>query len=259
VTLQALLFDVDGTLADTEQNGHRVAFNLAFEAAGLDWHWDTALYARLLAVAGGKERVQHYMQNYQPQYTPSTDAGSFIDGLHQAKTVHYSRLLAAGRIALRPGVARLLKEARAQGLRMAIVTTTSMASVEALLTHTLDAETLDWFEVIAAGDIVPAKKPATDIYHYTLRKMGLTADVCIAFEDSLNGMHASQGAGLTTVITVNDGTRGEDFSAAALVLDHLGEPDRRCSVLAGDAAVLGEGGYLDLSALRRLHHDAIAA
>jgi len=259
LNLQALLFDVDGTLADTERDGHRVAFNQAFEEAGLDWHWDVALYGELLAVSGGKERMQHYMARYRPGFRPLADLAGFIASLHRAKTLHYTRLLADGRIPLRPGVARLLNEAYSQGMRMAITTTTAPANVEALLTHTLGATALNWFEVIAAGDIVPAKKPAADIYHYALRAMALNPDRCLAIEDSRNGLRASQTAGLKTVITVNEYSRKDDFSGAALVLDHMGEPDRRCTVLAGNGSVLGEKGYLDLVALRDLLNDAIAA
>lgn len=250
--LQALLFDVDGTLADTERDGHRVAFNLAFREAGLDWEWDAALYGELLAVTGGKERIRFYLENYNRDFEVSADLDEFIAALHQAKTAHYTRLLAAGRIPLRPGVERLLHEARAAGLRLAIATTTTPANVEALLLHTLGAESLDWFEVIAAGDIVPAKKPAPDIYNYALEKLGLDPSECLAFEDSINGIRASRGANLKTIITINDYTRDDDFSEAVLVLDQFGEPDAPCQVLAGEAAVLNGTAFLDVAALQRL-------
>ena len=142
------------------------------------------------------------------------------------------------------------------GLRLAIATTTTPANVEALLVHTLGPESLTWFEVIAAGDIVPAKKPAPDIYLYALQNMALAASSCLAFEDSLNGIRASRGANLRTIITINDYTRDDDFSDAALVLDTFGEADSPCHVLAGEAKALNGSAYLTVAALRRLHEGA---
>ncbi len=149
--LKALIFDVDGTLADTERDGHRVSFNLAFEEAGLQWFWSEELYGDLLQVTGGKERISHYMETYLPDFHPHGDRATFIAGLHKSKTAHYTRLLDEGRIPLRTGVERLLQEARQSGLKLAIATTTTPANVEALLKNSLGAESLSWFAVIAAG------------------------------------------------------------------------------------------------------------
>ena len=150
--LAALLFDVDGTLADTEEI-HRLCFNQAFADADLDWNWSIALYRDLLAVTGGRERIRHYIDTHKPVFTPPADLAQWIAEMHLAKTALYTRRIAEGRIPLRPGVARLIHSARDAGLRMAIVTTTSPANVVALLEHSLHRDSVSWFEVIAAGHI----------------------------------------------------------------------------------------------------------
>jgi len=252
--LEALIFDVDGTLADTERDGHRVAFNEAFAEAGLDWNWDVSLYGALLAVTGGKERMRHYVEHYRPDHRKPADFDQLVARLHSAKTRHYTALLGRGAIPLRAGVRRLLEEARAMGLRIAIATTTTPENVTALLRHTIGAHAESWFEVIGAGDVVPAKKPSPDIYFYVLERLGFESSSCLAFEDSENGIKASCAAGLKTVITVNDYTPDLDFSGATIVLDQLGEPDRPFQVLGG--MTVNGSHYLDVATLRRLHGSA---
>jgi HAD superfamily hydrolase (TIGR01509 family) len=233
--LKALLFDVDGTLADTERDGHRPAFNAAFREFGLDWDWDVELYGRLLAVTGGKERMKHYVEQCRPDYEKPSDFDDLVAELHKAKTRHYTRMLGEGGIPLRPGVKRLLEEARAAGLTLGVATTTTPENVTELLRHSLAADGPEWFAVIAAGDIVPAKKPAPDIYVWAMAQLDLPPGECLAFEDSENGIRASLGAGLRTVVTVNDYTRGHDFTGAVAVL-----PDLEGVDLAQVRALIGE-------------------
>jgi len=248
--LQALLFDVDGTLADTEKDGHRPAFNMAFQAAGLDWHWSEELYGKLLSVTGGKERIKYYLSAFNTDFRKPENMEEFVKDLHASKTRFYTQLMAEGKIPLRPGVEKLINEARDAKMRMAVVTTTTPQNVTALLENTLGPDSESWFEVIAAGDIVPAKKPAPDIYNWALEKMGLKPEETIAFEDSLNGIKSSIAANVKTIITINEYTKNDDFSAADLVLDQMGDEDNKFKVLAG--SVKGHS-YLNLDLVRQIH------
>ena len=209
----------------------------------LPWHWDRRSYAELLAVTGGKERIRHYVTRQRLE--PLADEA--IARLHADKTALYTARVAAGNLALRPGVARLLREAKAAGLRLAIATTTSPPNVEALLRATLGEGGPGWFEVIAAGDCVPAKKPAPDIYLLALERLGVPASSCLAFEDTVNGLRSAQGAGIPTVVTLSayGGTAG--FESAIAVVDHLGEPGLPCRPIAGP-----DGEIVDVAWLRAL-------
>lgn len=260
--LQALIFDVDGTLADTERDGHRVAFNQAFAEAGLDWDWTESLYGELLQVTGGKERIGHYLARHRPEFTvPDGQAlPEFIAGLHRAKTRHYVELLGQGRVPLRPGVLRLLREARAAGVRLAIATTTTPENVTALLDHAGEPGLQNWFEVIAAGDVVPRKKPAPDIFYLALDQLGLEADACAVIEDSDNGAAAALAAGLNTlIVTLSHYTRQQDFGRAALIVDQLGMSGDPAHILGGvwSGSVTQDPAEVcvDLALISRVHQD----
>ena len=229
--IKAFIFDVDGTLADTERHGHRVAFNQAFDQFRIDWHWSEETYGELLAVTGGKERIAHFVRTHGKPESDRADLDQLIKQLHAKKTEDYVSLLKRNAIPLRPGVKRLLEEARDKQIRLAIATTTTPENITALLENALGPESIGWFDVIGAGDIVPNKKPAPDIYHYVLRHLGMDAGECLAFEDSIHGIRASLGAGLKTIITYNGYTERDDFTGAELVLDRLGDEDLPSRVL----------------------------
>ncbi|MDJ0658984.1 MAG: HAD family hydrolase [Crocosphaera sp.] len=244
IQLKALIFDVDGTLAETEKDGHRIAFNRAFAEADLNWYWSESLYGELLEISGGKERISYYLQQYQPDIKENSE--TLIPQLHQAKTTHYRQLLSSGEIQLRQGVKRLIEEAYQEGIRLAIATTSALPNALALLEKHLNP---NWFEVIAAGDIVANKKPAPDIYNYVLDKMNLPPEECLVFEDSFHGLQAAYQANLKTVITIHDYTKEQDFSLASLVLNHLGEPNNAFTLIQGE---IKNKNYFDLELAKHL-------
>lgn len=230
--MKALIFDVDGVIADTEHMGHRLAFNQAFAEAGLDIEWDEEMYERLLWVTGGKERIAYYLRHC-PECPQLLDAR--IAELHRRKTEIYTQMVAQGQIPYRPGVRRLWREARAAGLRLGIASTTAPENVLALLRRAGE-EVVGWFDSIVAGDMVPDKKPAPDVYIQVLRHLGLEAGEAVAIEDSQNGLIAARRAGIPTLITCSHYTRNQRFEGALAVLEHLGEPELPARVLAGPAA-----------------------
>ena len=187
--LKALIFDVDGTLAETEE-AHRLAFNAAFRAAGLDWSWDVDLYRELLAVTGGKERIRWFVKRGDPP--DGERALSDIDILHAAKTAYYRRAVERGEVELRPGVRRLIEEAQAAGLRLAVATTTTAANIEALIVAAFGRSPAELFEVVVAGEDVCRKKPDPEVYLLALQRLDLPAVACIAFEDIRTGTGRGQ-------------------------------------------------------------------
>lgn len=222
--LQAFIFDVDGTLADTEQ-AHLAAFNHAFAQEGLDWHWDRERYTELLHISGGKERMLHHWKQVQPGVTDIDGGGvqDTINRLHEIKTAAYEAAVNSGAVELRPGVLRLMDEARRAGIRLAIATTTSPVNIAALLRTAIGMDWREHFVSIGDASTAPIKKPHPQVYLQMIDALKLPASACLAFEDSHNGLMAATAAGLQTIITPTDFTRHHDFSAALRLVPDLSQ------------------------------------
>ena len=219
--LEALIFDVDGTLADTEL-AHLAAFNQAFAQEGIGWQWDVPLYTQMLEVSGGKERMLHYWRQVRPDVT---DLGNGVQAtvarLHELKTAAYEQAVRDGAVQLRPGVLKLIEAAHAEGLRLAIATTTSAVNTVAPLRSAIGPDWQRFFTVVEDASTAPRKKPDPMVYQQTLARLAVPAAACLAFEDSANGLMAARTAKLATIVTPNDFTAHHDFAGALRVLPDL--------------------------------------
>jgi HAD superfamily hydrolase (TIGR01509 family) len=222
--VKALIFDCDGVLVDTERDGHRVGFNRAFAEMGIDAEWDVALYGRLLLVAGGKERMRAYFDEFGwPDGAETVEArDALIVRLHKLKTEITAGLVAEGGLPLRPGIARIVDEAIAAGVKLGVCTTSNPKFIDAVL-DLFGPERKARFDFVHAGDVVAKKKPAPDIYLLALETLGLPAHECMVIEDSRNGLLAARGAGLPTLVTTSTYTVDEDFTGAVRVVPELGD------------------------------------
>lgn len=249
--LKAIVFDVDGTLVDSERDGHRVAFNRAFEEAGLPDRWDVELYGELLAITGGDRRLKAY---FKQRDMPEDESSELARRLHARKTEIFTEVARNGELEPRPGVRELLDELEAAGVRLAVATTGNATWVHPLLEKLFGAGR---FEVVITSEEAPKLKPDPSAYVRTLEDLGLEASAAPAIEDSSNGLRAAKAAGLSCVIVVNDYTREQDFDDADLVLDGFGRPDAPVSVLS-DPHGLEPPGRLDVETLRRLTGAALS-
>ena len=200
-SLQALIFDVDGTLADTEA-AHLAAFNRAFAEEGRDWRWSEEQYMQLLEISGGKERILHYWQQVQPDLVDiGAGVRDTVERIHELKTSFYEQTVQDGAVQLRPGVLALIESTHAAGVKLAIATTTSPINIATLLRKALGEDWAHYLAVVEDTSTAAHKKPHPQVYTQTLEKLGLPAAVCLAFEDSANGLHAAQAAGLAVIVT----------------------------------------------------------
>ncbi len=222
--MKALIFDCDGVLVDTEKDGHRVAFNRTFKKMGYSIEWDVDLYGELLAISGGKERMKHYFsQEGWPEGV--SDRDNLILDLHKMKTDTFMQIIESGELTLRPGVARLVDEAMADGnILLAICSTSNERSVNLIAEKLLGPGRKAKFSAILAGDIVSKKKPDPEIYNLAVERLGVEPEECVVVEDTRNGLLAAKAAGMKCIITTNGYTEEEDFSEADLVVPELGDP-----------------------------------
>ncbi len=219
--LQALLFDCDGTLAETERDGHRVAYNQAFEALGLPFAWSEDEYGELLAVAGGRERLTYYFER-AGWPVPAAERKSLLDRLHGEKTKCFLAITRSGKLPPCAGVAELAQAALHAGVAVAICSTSHPDSVRAVadaVFGTGDSQRIG----VYAGDMVPEKKPHPGIYHLAARELGVSPDRCVVVEDSAIGLAAALGAGMHCIVTPSEYTRNDDFRRATRIVKNLGE------------------------------------
>jgi HAD superfamily hydrolase (TIGR01509 family) len=248
IRLEALLFDVDGTLVDTEEL-HRQAYNQTFVKFGFGWDWDVELYARLLSVSGGEGRIAHYIDLVDLPTSEKARLRRIVPAIHRIKTGCYGELVANKSVPLRPGVGRLITEARRAGLLIGLAASSASANVRRLIASAFGMDVGSAVDAIVCVDEVGRKKPAPDIYELLLTRLATPAHACVAFEDSRNGMLAAKAAGLRTVVTPTRWTAAQKFEEADLILPRLGDPTQPL-----DGSVAGRIGasYLGLPQLESL-------
>ena len=252
--IKALILDCDGVLADTEKDGHLVAFNLAFDDLGLPFRWDEETYGKLLRVGGGKERFAAYLREH-PEIDTGRDVAELAAEVHQRKTQHYVELIASGAVPSRPGVKRLVQEALDAGWLVAEASTSAVVSVEAVLKSVVGEALRGRMAGVFAGDMVPKKKPAPDIYWMAMKQIGVEPDQVIVIEDSASGAQAAAAAGCKHLVTLSYYTVDEQFPDAAAIVSDLGEPGAPMTVIEGPEFVR-EREYVDLATLDRLLSEA---
>jgi HAD superfamily hydrolase (TIGR01509 family) len=242
--LKAIFFDMDGTIVDTEKDGHRVAFNQAFALSGIQAEWSVEEYHQLLQIAGGKERMKFYFQNKGKKYLPlEKSLDDLVQQLHLLKTELFISLIENGMLPLRPGIKRIMQEANEKGILVGICSTSNEKAVKAIANSLLAEIKID---LILAGDVVTKKKPDPEIYLLALKKTGFSANEALVIEDSENGVIAGKEAYIKVLATVNEYTKIEDLSRADAVVTSLGNENEKTLVLAGN---------LELNDQQKVHID----
>lgn len=247
----ALIFDCDGVLADTELDGHLVAFNQTFEELGFPFRWTAEEYSDLLKVGGGKERMRHYLgQHPELELASAPDLDEKVAETHKRKSEIYVELVEAGKLPGRPGVRRIISEVLDAGWKVAVASTSAERSVRAVLRNVIGEDLYARVSGVWAGDVVPAKKPAPDIYNLAVAELGIDKADAVVVEDSESGAKAAAAAGITHVVTLSHFTQNDPFPDAAIVVSHLGEADNPAEVRAGDD--VRSNGVIDRESLTKL-------
>lgn len=257
MNLQALLFDCDGVLAETERDGHRVAYNEAMKILGIEAEWSETEYAEMVLISGGKERLKYFFNKYPSRFPADTFNEDLIKTIYLKKTEIFKSMAESGSLPPRSGIARVFREAHEAGLRLFVCSTSHLESVKALLARNYGEECLSWFTKLYCGDVVTKKKPAPDIYLLAKDEYTLDANRCFVIEDSRNGLLAAKGAGMRCLITKSFYTREESFAEADIVTTCLGDPDdssrggQRGELCRIEASVkkIPERGYITVSDL----------
>jgi HAD superfamily hydrolase (TIGR01509 family) len=246
--LKGIIFDVDGTIADTEEI-HRQAFNQTFEEFNINWYWSVEKYREILFISGGKERFKKFLNEDKELKSRIENPNHFILGLHKRKSELYRAILEHDNIELRPGVIRLINEARDKKLKLGVATSSSMANLTTLFHKTLNIDPSDLFNSIVTSDTVQDKKPSPAVYQCVLAGLGLDAENCIAIEDTQNGNLAALAAGMKTIITTHAYTIDNDFRGASIVANNLGEPEEPFSLSQGNN--FGQS-YVDIALIEKI-------
>ena len=245
--LKAIMFDCDGVIAETEGDGHRVAFNKTFREFGIDAYWDMDEYGRLLEVGGGKERMAYFFRSDERKYPPEKFDDELIAKLHKAKTESFVDMCAD--IQARPGVRRIMTEAVEAGISVFVCSTSNEKSVANIVKSVLSGDADRIVAKIYAGDVVRAKKPAPDIYLLAAKEYGFDPKTCLVIEDTRIGMQAAIAADMKCFVTRSFYNMGEDFEGAAAVVDCFGEKDMPCNPVFG---VPPDTPYITLDILKGL-------
>ncbi|MBE0669410.1 MAG: HAD-IA family hydrolase [Anaerolineales bacterium] len=241
--IKAVFFDQDGVIIDTERDGHRVSFNMTFKEFGFTDEWDVEYYHELLQIAGGKERMKHHWKTkgFSKPLTEE-EIDNLVKEMHKRKTALFVELIETGKLPLRPGIHRFMKEAMDAGLKIAVCTTSNEQAAKAITEKILSDIK---FDIVLAGDVVEKKKPDPAIYNLALSKLGLKPDEVIVVEDSKNGLTAAKAAGANVVVTTNHYTEKEDVSAGDIIVSCLGEA-------SGEKAELRKGNLADFDGVVRV-------
>jgi HAD superfamily hydrolase (TIGR01509 family) len=250
--IQALLFDCDGVLAETERDGHRVAYNRAIRNLGIDAEWSEEEYGELVLISGGKERLKYFFNKYPSRFPSDKYNSELIQEIYLKKTEIFKSMANSGSLPPRSGIARIIREAHEEGLSLFVCSTSHHESVKALLSHNYGEECLEWFTKLYCGDVVAKKKPAPDIYLLAKDEFNLEANRCFVIEDSRNGLLAAQSAGMHCIITQSFYTVEEDFSEADITTTCLGDPAGEQSRILKSARPIPERGYITVNDLEQL-------